>query len=155
MLSSLSSTENRKTVLIVAGGGGGGTIKYSSYAGGAGGGTNGDSGQGGAKGGNQNSGGTNYKYYVENDSYNTTFINSSFGQGGGYSSGNYMDGWFATCSGGGGWFGGGASLTRGQYAARGGGGGSGYIGGVTSGSMSNGQRSGNGVAYITLTAIGN
>ena len=35
----------------------------------------------------------------------------------------------------------------------GGGGGSGYIGGVTSGSMSNGQRSGNGTAKITLVSL--
>ena len=52
--------------------------------------------------------------------------------------------------------GGGCGWPGGAGAAYGaGGGGAGYIGGVTGGSMSNGQRSGNGFARITLKTISN
>ncbi len=137
-------------LLIVAGGGGGGIWteyggRYWYGAGGTGGGTNGGAGSASGSEGN-------YSYVA--------------GGGGTQSSAGSMatwDGWppirtpsyglggigSATIwqsvggGGGGGLYGGGAGYNGG------GGGGSGYIGGVTGGSMSNGQRSGNGYARIT------
>lgn len=119
-------SSNLSKVLIVAGGGG---AKYSSYAGGTGGGTNGGSGGGSGGGGGTQSGG--------------------FGFGAGADpAGGYTGGGAGLY---GGWRGG-------QYAG-GAGGGSGYTGGVPSvtykgttysPSMTNGTRSGNGFASITL-----
>ena len=147
LLSTLSS--NKSSVLIVAGGGGGGggqaSWNGSSYNGGAGGGTNGTNGvctyfdAYGASGGTQSAGGSG------------KCQSGSFGKGGNSQgdsitpstgSGNIGVG------GGGGWYGGGGSLF-----SCGGGGGSGYIGGVTGGSMSNGAREGHGYARITLVTI--
>lgn len=146
-LASLSS--NRSSVLIVAGGGGGGGIiplgwmgdgssltgRTLYMIGGSGGGTSGQSGQQddlpnyGASAG---AGGTQTTGYA-------------FGAGASQTV-SYNGG-----AGGGGWYGG---TSGGNYnGACAGGGGSGYIGGVTSGSMSNGQRSENGLARITLSAI--
>ena len=134
---------NKSEVLIVAGGGGG----CERTAAGAGGGTNGGAGtywegSGGTLvapgGGTQTAGGA-----AGNNSWTTnrTISAGSFGQGGsGYCGSDTGPG------GGGGWYGGGTLAHAGA-----GGGGSGYIGGVTSGSMSNGVRSGHGYATITLT----
>ncbi|MBE6149184.1 MAG: prepilin-type N-terminal cleavage/methylation domain-containing protein [Firmicutes bacterium] len=131
---------------IVAGGGGGAGGRYGwmppdyslssdTAAGGSGGGTNGSTGSGGdgyaGIGGTQTAGGSSPSTY-----------NGSFGLGGGSTA------WVS--GGGGGLYGGGAG-----YALGGAGGGSGYIGGVTGGSMSNGQQSGNGKARITLVTISN
>ena len=132
---------NKSEVLIVAGGGGG----SERDMGGAGGGTTGGNGgtnystiTKGATGGSQTAGGT---YGTTSNQGDGT--SGSFGQGGnGYGSTSTDAGG----GGGGGWYGGG-----GITLAGGGGGGSGYIGGVTSGSMSNGQRIGHGYARITLT----
>ncbi|MDD4150335.1 MAG: glycine-rich protein, partial [Bacteroidales bacterium] len=72
----------------------------------------------------------------------------SLGQGGnGNVNSTFSDGWSG--GGGGGYYGGGGGATCG--AGSGGGGGSGYIGGVTSGSMSNDMRSGNGQILITYS----
>ena len=145
----------KANLLIVAGGGGGGSNRANHIwedgkmyynAGGAGGGTSG--GSGGANG--------------LSTSYGVT-AGGGASQSAGGSMANYS-GWPATRSsgygvggvghtsiwqgsgggGGGGYYGGGSG-----YSSGGGGGGSGYIGGVTGGSMSNGQRSGNGYARIT------
>lgn len=61
----------------------------------------------------------------------------TLGQGGSMTSTTYT-----LAGGGGGYYGGGGGLSAG--------GGSGYIGGVISGSMSNGIRTGNGMAVITI-----
>ena len=64
-----------------------------------------------------------------------------FGQGGSGTASSWATG------GGGGYYGGGT----GEYA--GGGGGSGYIGGVTDGTMQNGVQTGHGKAQITLVSL--
>lgn len=113
--------------IIVAGGGGG----KGAIAGGAGGGTTGvdgtDGGFGG-KAGTQITGGAASRY------------------GGGMAGllGVGGDGGNTGGGGGGGWYGGGSSTVSG-----GGGGGSGYIGGVTSGTMQTGLRSGDGRVVIS------
>jgi|GEM_PF-2907448 len=116
--------------IIVAGGGGGSS--GSLYLGGAGGGENGSDGNGvslGA-GGSQFAGGLSFAGYG--------LSNGSIGQGGGVSDSNT----YTLAGGGGGYYGGGAGLSAG--------GGSGYIGGVTSGTMNNGVRTGNGEVKVTL-----
>lgn len=128
--------------IIVAGGGGGGGYSSAPANGGAGGGTAGGAGvssgsYGGGGGGTQSAGGaagTNSAYSQAGTS----------GQGGNQT--GTVSGWTA-CGGGGGYYGGGSGGAQGA----GGGGGSGYIGGVTSGTMSNGIRSGNGVVVINST----
>lgn len=133
ILSSLSS--NTTAVLIVGGGGGG---VSGCCAGGTGGGTTGGNSSGTsywtakyATGGTQTTGG-----------YNVTGGNAygSFGLGSASTGANGGGG-------GGGWYGGGGG-TWGEENS-GGGGGSGYIGGVSGGSMTNGNRAGNGYATIT------
>ena len=123
--------------IIIVGGGGGGGIGAGNYtaSGGAGGGTSGDAGTKGdssyyGNGGTQTAGGTS-----------SSGGPGSFGQGGNASSVSASS--YGRTGGGGGWYGGGATVRSG------GGGGSGYIGGVTGGSMTNGSRAGNGLAYIT------
>lgn len=122
--------------VIVAGGGGG--FAPNGPSGGSGGGTTGsnggtnNSGQGGTAG-TQTSGGS---------------LNGSRGQGG--ASGGQSNAW-SSGGGGGGYYGGGggnATQPHGSGYSGGGGGGSGWIGGVTSGSMSSGVQSGNGTARI-------
>ena len=132
-------------VFIVAGGGGGGERVLGGTGGGASGG-NGDMNYGtltkAPTGGTQTAGGT--------PGVSNTFgvgQAGSFGQGGSAqgtpnpSTGSYDAGG----GGGGGWYGGGGI----PYAG-GGGGGSGFIGGVTGGSMQNGVQNGNGAAKITF-----
>lgn len=150
----------KANVLIVAGGGGAGCGTYAKNAGGTGGGTSGGGGSGAdgygsvtiaGGGGTQSTGGSNY--YYNNSGWDTKWSSAGYGVGAGYSSGNYADGWCSTQAGGGGLYGGGCSGTRGQHAQHAGGGGSGYTGGVTSGSMSNGQRSGSGYATIIISSV--
>ncbi len=150
------SATPKANLLIVAGGGGGGiwtvyggdTSRKYYGTGGAGGGNSGVDGtstgvQGGysyvpGRGGTQSAGGAQ-SYWASNSQCQPIRL-PGYGLGGiGH----------ASCwqgvggGGGGGYYGGGAGYNGG------GGGGSGYIGGVTGGSMSNGQRSGNGYARIT------
>lgn len=135
----------RSEVLIVAGGGGGSgyycEIKDDDdeviddyYAtGGTGGGTSGGKGdRHGGYGGTQTAGGAG------GPGGQVSEMSGSFGQGG------YSD-YHRGSGGGGGWYGGG-----GGESGQGGGGGSGYIGGVSSGGMSNGVNAGQGKAKITL-----
>lgn len=162
---------NKSEVLIVAGGGGGSGSDWTSYSdGGNGGGTEGASGgqfyrknenskskfwmDVKAGGGTQTSGGTAGKvHHISADgSYNWTASGNSgsFGQGGaakrytGYTDKDYIN---YGSGGGGGWYGGGSTVEHG-----GAGGGSGYIGGVTDGSMTTGTNSGNGYATISYNA---
>lgn len=107
---------------IVAGGGGGAETVFGSFAGG-GGGTNGGNSSAVTTGGTQSAGGA---------------PNGAFGQGANTPAGVDFGG-----GGGGGWYGGGAANLRS------GAGGSGYIGGVTSGTMTSGFQAGSG--YVTLT----
>lgn len=138
-----------KKGLIVAGGGGGAGCNNAEHAwtGGSGGGTTGgqptDSlngtldGYAKAKGGSQTSGGAGSTGGHPGGA-------GSFGQGGNLAS-------YYASGGGGGLYGGGSG---GSYnGIEGGAGGSGYIGGVTGGATSNGKRTGNGQAIITLTKI--
>jgi hypothetical protein len=142
ILSTLSS--NKNAIYIVAGGGGGfchGSSDNDKHYGGYGGGTD---------GGNS----------VE--PYNTGLISNGATQTTGYQFGKGQDGHVGTnfsASGeggggcGGGWYGGTANQTIGTTNCNtGGSGGSGYIGGVSSGSMSNGVRAGNGYARITFVS---
>lgn len=124
-------------ILIVAGGGGGGGSNSSEGGpGGSGGGTNGGTGtntvasQYNGPGGTQTSGGRNNEW-----------LSGTFGQGASVRNAIWGAG------GGGGWYGGGCG---GYYS--GAGGGSGYTGGVSNGSMSNGAQSGNGYARVTFVA---
>ena len=140
VLSNYSSYQSE--VILVAGGGGGGSTQNGS--GGSGGGSSGGNGDGysnstwGSYGGTQTSGGNDNI----NGNYGSTL--ASFGQGGGWtSSGSYG----SQSGGGGGWYGGGAGVN--------GGGGSGYVNTsrLTNTSMSNGARSGSGMAKITCNTI--
>ena len=141
LLSSLSSYKS--DILLVAGGGGGGVYgNDGGRVGGNGGGTSGSNGTGNSYGtpspGTQTSGGT-----YGNVNNHSNYSNGSFGQGGsGSGSGNT---WYGG-AGGGGYYGGGYGGTH-----WGGSGGSGYVNTskLTSTSMSNGKRSGNGYARIT------
>ncbi len=137
----------RSEVLIVAGGGGAAGRKskwggkdYNAH-GGSGGGTTGGYGcwwNGAAEtsGGSQTAGGI-----------------------GGGGTGSFGQGANGYTPGGGGWYGGGSSpevcdSDDDFSGTAGGGGGSGYIGGVSNGSMANGYQTGNGHATITLQGIG-
>ena len=129
---------NKNEVLIVAGGGGG--SDYDSGSAGHGGGAVGTDSRKtehnnvGGLGGTQSAGGAGC-------------TNGSFGQGGDtYVTSDYGD---AGGGGGGGWYGGGGSTTN----ANSGGGGSGYIGGVSNGSMKTGIWSGNGQTLITWMPV--
>ncbi len=141
----------KEEVLIVAGGGGGAAgwdgNHYVTTNGGSGGGLTGESGGQGtnsvssgkftiAGGGTQTSGGTAGQGTEANGKA------GGFGTGG--ASGSRMHG-----GGGGGWYGGGGGAAS-YYIAGGGGGGSGYVGGVSDGSMLSGQRTGDGFARISL-----
>lgn len=135
-LANTSSTN----VLIVAGGGGGGAIGQLASA------------CTGGSGGGSATAGTKADY------------SGNVGVAGAVNGGSYGAGQSCTASittgqcsagggGGGGYKGGGCGYSQ-QYAAGGSGaGGTGYVGGVTSGTTSNGQRTGNGQAIITLTKI--
>jgi len=150
VLSTLNSFQS--DVLIVAGGGGGGGGNYSYLgsgydpAGGAGGGIAGLAGavstassyRGSGNGGTQTAGGATG---VQSNS--TPSVAATFGLGASADR-NTADS-AQGGGGGGGWYGGGA----GSFAGGAGGGGSGYIGGVTSGTMSTGTRNGDGFARIT------
>lgn len=114
---------------IVAGAGGGGRASTGSYPGAVGGGTTGGTGTNKGGGGTQSAGGGG----------STGGTGGSLGQGGAGASG-------LGSGGGGGFYGGGGSLY-------GGGGGSGYVGGVTGGSMSSGVRSGHGAVVITVVSV--
>ena len=139
----LAQYGNTSGLFIVAGGGGGGGGSSDSDDptpyGGTGGATNGGSGTKSVytpgSGGTQTGPGMANQY---------GWHSGSFGQGGTTTSSN------AAGAGGGGLYGGGGSD---HYS--GGGGGSGYIGGVSGGSMQNGVRSGNGYARITLVSLSN
>ena len=149
----LSSTAVGNLYIAAGGGGGAKTNDCSSAVVGTGGGTTGGS----AKcmindgtiaintpGASQSAGGSCGTCSTANGINN----NGRYGQGGlGCLNTSYA---LSTGAGGGGGYYGGASCDYGS-----GGGGSGYIGGVTGGSMSNGQRAGNGFARITLKSISN
>lgn len=148
VLSSLASYQSQ--VIIVAGGGGG--TSEQGHAGGTGGGTNGgeaaSTGLYHGYGGTQSAGGGCVGNYGKS---------GSFGQGGDAET-------LSSCSntryygagGGGGWYGGGGGgfQCTSSNGDGGGGGGSGYLNTtyLSSTSMSNGQRTGNG--YATITYIG-
>ena len=136
-LANTSSTN----VLIVAGGGGGGAIGQlaSACTGGAGGGTA--------------TAGTKADYGSGNVGVAGAVSGGSYGTGKSCTSSITTGQCSAGGGGGGGYAGGGCGYST-QYAAGGSGaGGTGYVGGVTSGTTSNGQRTGNGQAIITLTKI--
>ena len=123
---------------IIVAGGAGGVDSYSSsnWTGGAGGGTTGGTGTGWGSlgaGGTQSGAGSSWACPYS--------IRHGGGAGNGTSVSIGHQNHDMEAPGGGGWYGGGAGTA--------GGGGSGYIGGVTNGGTSNGQRSGNGLAYIT------
>ncbi len=126
---------NKNEVLIVAGGGGAKDGGLNAGDGGGFFGTNGankDDVERSGEGGTQDSGGNG-----GND--------GTFGKGGDVPIGpvTIMD---SGGAGGGGWYGGGSTFI---YWSASGGGGSGYIGGVTNGTMQTGVQSGNGKAVIT------
>ena len=134
--STLADHGNTTGLYIVAGGGGGSCHNGGGDGGGATG--NGGESKNSGTGGTQSAGGT---------TNGTTTGAGSFGQGGSYAIGTPATG------GGGGLYGGGAGGYK-RYSAYdrvySAGGGSGYIGGVTDGSMENGVRKGNGMAIIML-----
>lgn len=136
-------------LFIVAGGGGAGGWRESGNSeplgyGGPGGGSSGGSGTGkyGYAGAPYSAGGGGSQ--TEGGASESGDGRGYFGRGGYVSNHNYSGG-------GGGLYGGGAGNTWDDGDANGGGGGgSGYIGGVTNGSWSNGVRSGDGYATITI-----
>lgn len=137
---------NRK---IVAGGGGGGHPRIF-YAGGGGGGTNGGDGASNTTntrdkgyGGTQSGGGAGgYGERVGSES-------GALGVGGG----GGRDDSDSSPGGAGGYYGGGGGASYDDAGAKGGaGGGSGYIGGVTSGTMANAVRDGHGLVTVTYLA---
>ena len=168
-------------VYIVAGGGGGGgqawgdtsgtsspgndrggSARPQKFCGGAGG---GQYGQGGyvytwgqiTQPGGPSDGGQGGYWNSNNMSYSTVNTGSNWGGKGGFGIGgvgqDYTNGsWSGGGGGGGGWYGGGGGHEGWSVYCGSGSGGSGYIGGVTSGSMTTGSRSGNGLARITRTA---
>lgn len=128
-------------VLIVAGGGGGGAKGQLASA------CNGGSGGGNA------TAGTKANYGSGNVGVAGAVGGGSYGQGQSCTSSITTGQCSAGGGGGGGYKGGGCGYSK-QYAAGGSGaGGTGYVGGVTGGVTSNGQRSGHGQAKITLTKI--
>jgi hypothetical protein len=123
---------------IVAGGGGGATSTEVGSSGGGSSGANGLISNGTvAGGGTQSAGGAGGTSVYGNGN------SGALGEGGIGSTGSYGAGG----GGGGGYYGGGGGAAGYEGS---GGGGSGYIGGVTSAATSNGVRSGNGQAVITL-----
>ena len=143
LLKDLSSQTGK--IQIVAGGGGGSSfykVNYNAYHGTGGGWHYGWGGSGGGS-----TGGNASHIYSDNQGWTTggTGGNNPATPLGGGVSGNtayFGYGVSSRAGGGGGYYGGTANNC-------GGGGGSGYIGGVTGGSMSNGVREGNGYARIT------
>ena len=145
-----SLVNNKDSVCLVAGGGGGSA--GSGGSGGYGGGLTGGGGRsywpGGetsSSGGNQNSvGGVSY----------IPECRAGFGYGGSgfsYSQGSNVSAMINNGGGGGGWYGGTGGTAKDKSYGCGGAGGSGYIGGVTNGSMSSGVRNGNGLAVISVS----
>ena len=133
----LNNASTKSSVLIVAGGGGGGAGVHQ--AGGAGGGsTGGASVQITTTSVPINPATTSSNYYQlgQGEAGFDKTISNSYGTSG-------------TGGGGGGYYGGKSYKGHGQYTDVGGAGGTGYIGGVTNGSTSSNQRSGNGQAKIT------
>lgn len=149
----LPSYANYKSELyLVAGGGGGAGIRWDSSDSGLGSGGSGGGSSGGAGTGHYGYSGTSYGAgNGGSQSGGGAAPNGDdagrFGQGGQSASGRNNPG------GGGGYYGGGAGNDYGDDSKGGGGGGSGYIGGVTKGTWSNGARSGDGYAKITLIAL--
>lgn len=153
ILSSYSSY--RGEVYLVAGGGGASGMEDDGSSSDVNGGVLGRGLQGGSGGGSTGGDGYNVHYSGTDTGMGGTQSGGgkgghsdfpgSFGQGGGSSSRWYVGG-------GGGWYGGGAG---GGYddGYTGAGGGSGYIGGVNKGNWSNGARTGNGYAKVTLIAL--
>lgn len=144
-----SLSRNRDKVCLVAGGGGGSAAVGSSA--GTGGGLRGTGGQSYWPGGETSSMGGE-----QNRVPSSCFAecNAGFGYGGrgfSYSPDSNISAMIDNGGGGGGWYGGtGGTVTVRSYGC-GGAGGSGYIGGVNNGSMSNGVRSGNGLAVISVS----
>jgi len=147
LLSSLSAYKNNTSgnyILIVAGGGGGANDKVGFNGGGTtGGGGSGVDGVDGG-GGTQTIGGAR-GYQDDSDGDDNGDI--CWGNAGGFGYGASPSTGY-TSGAGAGWYGGGSGGGADEMAR--GGGGSGYIGHVTSGSMTSGARSGNGYAKITL-----
>lgn len=139
---------NTSGLFIVAGGGGGAGAGHSPNGGVLGRGYQGGSG-GGA------SGGYGYAQHYAGDGYEGgaggTQSRSPAGYNGGFGYGGWNSGSEWLAAGGGGLYGGAYGREDSDSAwTAGGGGGSGYIGGVSNGSWSNGARSGDGYAKITL-----
>ncbi len=139
---------NTSGLFIVAGGGGGAGAGHSPN-----GGVLGHGYQGGSGGGA--SGGYGYAQHYAGDNYEGgaggTQSRSPIGYNGGFGYGGWNSNSEYLAAGGGGLYGGayGREDSEGAWTA-GGGGGSGYIGGVTNGSMQSGVRAGDGYARITL-----
>jgi prepilin-type N-terminal cleavage/methylation domain-containing protein len=122
-----------ESILIVAGGGGGGAYISNNYSGGAGGGLTG-------------SDGTGVRYSTQGASQ-TSGYQFGLGQNGGPCGGTWGES--GRGGAGGGWYGGSASQIGG-YGVSGGAGGSGYVNPLLEdASMTNGERSGNGLVVIT------
>lgn len=131
----LNYASYKSEILIVAGGGGG---SFRGDSGGTGGGT---SGSGNYPGTQSGAGYTDTSYGWQSA--------GGFGYGASWTGNTDDEGDREGGSGsGGGWYGGGGGLNYQKNGA----GGSGYIGGVTNGSMSNGARSGNGCASVTFVS---
>ena len=140
--------------VIVSGGAGGASLfdQYLTYGGSGG----GSAGNAGYDGGLSDPGGGASSYAGGTAGSNvfgsgTAPTAGSLGQGGNAGAGTMPGG-----GGGGGYYGGGGGGGDSYYAAQGsgGGGGSGYIGGVSSASMSTGYNSGNGQILITYVIPG-
>jgi len=159
---------NRDEIIIVAGGGGGagGSQSWAGAGGGEAGGNGGNGWPGGAHttlGGTQTStGGASGRYVSWHSSSYNTIGGFGYGGNGGSWSGEIIAGddsdhssypYNLNGGGGAGWYGGGGGHAFGTCYGDGGGGGSGYIGGVDSGTMDNGVRSGDGYAKITLIKL--
>ncbi len=129
----LSGHGSTSGLCIVAGGGGGGAYRFGWEDDG----TQVDEPKNGGTGGGTSGG-------VNSDNH-TGGTQSSAATGGGFGYGGKT----GVSGGGGGLYGGGGT----SWAGCSGSGGSGYIGGVSSGYTTNGQRSGNGYATITLLSI--
>ena len=133
------ATDNLNTRIIVAGGGGGtnawnqGGSNQGAGTGGSGGGTNG--GNGSSSGQNSNVGGGGGQSGGGSAASGGTGTGQSGGFGFGGAGNRISTSDPSGPGGGGGWYGGGAGAAQNESSA---GGGSGYIGGVTSGSMTNG-----------------
>lgn len=135
----LAQYGNTNGLFIVAGGGGGAGGSGDGHP--ADGGVEGRSFRGGDGGGSAGGGGYAV-HYAQGGAGGTQNSGNAFGQGGA----NWTGGGGGLYGGGGG----GYSTDDDDKYTCGGGGGSGYIGGVSDGSWSNGVRSGDGYATITL-----